>query len=163
MDQPRNIRIDDVEANWAKLDKPVSPFGTPQFELQIVVPESRKAELESQHLTTKPVKDRPGFVAVSLKRKAMKADGSDNGPVRVVDANKEEIADKRGIGNGSTVNVILFQYPYSNSGRSGIATSLTAVQITELKPYTGGNNVDFDVVAGVEAAETTEAAGNDMF
>lgn len=163
MDQPRNVRIDDLELNWAKLDKPVSPFGTAQYELQIVFPEARKAEMEANHLTTKPVKDRAGFLAVSLKRKAFKADGTDNGPVRVVDANKVEMTDTRGIGNGSIGNVILFQYPYSNSGRSGIATSLTAVQITSLEAYTGSNSVDFDVVGGTEAAKATEAQGAELF
>ena len=32
---PRNYLIENVELNWARLSTPVSPFGTPQWELQI--------------------------------------------------------------------------------------------------------------------------------
>ena len=28
--QPRNYKIMGVELNWARLDQPVNPFGTPQ-------------------------------------------------------------------------------------------------------------------------------------
>ena len=159
MDQPRNIRIDDLELNWAKLDKPVSPFGTMQYELQVATRDEAKAqELRDNHITVKTDKD--GKFVASLKRKAFKADGSDNGPVRVVDGDKNAIENLRGIGNGSVGNVILFQYPYSNNGRSGIATSLTAVQVTELEVYNGGNSIDFDVV-GEPAEPTGEKA--DLF
>ena len=40
MDQPRNYRINGVELNWARLDTPVNPFGTPQWELQIATTDS---------------------------------------------------------------------------------------------------------------------------
>ena len=33
--EARNYRIDNVEINWAKLAKPVNPFGTEQWEIQI--------------------------------------------------------------------------------------------------------------------------------
>ena len=93
---------------------------------------------------------------VALKRKAVKADGSPMDPVRVVDANKAPIMDRRSIGNGSVGNVIVWQAPYEVQGRKGISNSLTAVQITTLEVYSGGsNNVDFDIVAGEEAS--TEA------
>ena len=31
MFEARNYRINNATLNWAKLDKPVSPFGAPQF------------------------------------------------------------------------------------------------------------------------------------
>ena len=54
MDQPRNFKIVGVELNWAKLDKPVSPFGTEQFELQIATTDKDKAqELKDNHFNVK--------------------------------------------------------------------------------------------------------------
>ena len=164
--EARNFRMDDVEINWAKLSKPVSPFGSPQWELQIVVPDNRAGELSSNHLNVKPAKDakgqlRPGFVAVSLKRKAIKADGSENGKVRVVDADAQPMENVDQIGNGSRGNVIVFQYEYSNNGRSGIASSLTAVQITELEVYNGGGSSDFEPVSvKTTAPDEAEAPAN---
>ena len=50
--EPRNYRIDDVELNWAKLTKPVSPFGQPQYELQIATTDKAVAdEWKTNHLT----------------------------------------------------------------------------------------------------------------
>ena len=156
MDQPRNYRIDGVEMNWAKLDKPVNPFGTEQYELQIATTDAAKAEeWKANHMN---VKEKDGKFVVSLKRKAKKADGSDNGPVRVVDAQLKPIENLRGIGNGSMGNVILFQYPYEAMGRKGIASSLTAVQITELVEYSGSGGVDFDVVGDAPVEPASDAA-----
>ena len=104
------------------------------------------------------VKERGGKFVVALKRKAVKADGSPMDPVRVVDANKAPIMDRRSIGNGSIGNVIVWQAPYEVQGRKGISNSLTAVQVTTLEVYSGGsNNVDFDVV-GEDAPAGTDAA-----
>ena len=159
MDQPRNFKIVGVELNWAKLDKPVSPFGTEQFELQIATTDKDKAqELKDNHFN---VKEMDGKFVVSLKRKAKRADGSDNGPVRVVDGSLNPIENKRSIGNGSMGNVIVFQYPYEAMGRKGIASSLTAVQITDLVEYTGSGGVDFDIVGGGEDQPAGESA--DLF
>lgn len=157
MDQPRNFKIEDVELNWARLDKPVSPFGVAQYELQIATTDAAKAkELEANHLK---VKEKDGKFTVSLKRKAIKADGSDNGKVRVVDGSLNALSDDdiRSLGNGSVGNVIVFQYPWDQMGRTGIASSLTAIQVTKFEKFvpTGGG-VDFAPVGAEPTAETTE-------
>lgn len=140
--EKRNYRIDGVELNWAKLDKPVSPFGTLQWELQIATTDKAKAkELKENHFN---VKEKDGKFVVSLKRKAVKSDGTENTPVRVVDGTLNPI-DARKIGNGSMGNVIVFQYPYETMGRKGIASSLSGVQVTELMEYNPSSS-GFDVV-----------------
>ena len=146
MDNPRNLMLSNVEINWAKLDKPVNPFGQEQYELQIATTEAAVADQwKADHLS---VKEKDGKFTVSLKRKAHKASGDSNGMVRVVDANKAAIdTSVVRIGNGSVGNVIVWQAPYDVAGRSGIASSLTAVQITDLVEFNGGG-VDFDIVAG---------------
>ena len=154
MDKPRNLLISDVTLNWARLDTPVSPFGTPQWELQIATTDKAKADqMRLDHLN---VKEKDGEFTVSLKRKATRADGQAMDQVRLVDADKTPMTNRSSIGNGSTGNVIVWQAPYNQAGRSGIASSLTAVQVTDLVVYTGGSSVDFDIVEGATPA-TTEA------
>lgn len=152
--EKRNYRIDGVELNWAKLDKPVSPFGTLQWELQIATTDKAKAkELKENHFN---VKEKDGKFVVSLKRKAVKSDGTENTPVRVVD-DKLNTIDGRSIGNGSLGNVIVFQYPYETMGRKGIASSLSGVQVTHLNEYNPSSS-GFDVIDTSEDSEGGEEA-----
>jgi len=149
----RNYRIDNVELNWAKLDKPVSPFGTLQWELQVATTDKAKAdELSANHFN---VKEKDGVFTVALKRKAIKADGSENKPVTVVDANLQPI-DATKIGNGSIGNVIVYQYSYDMMGRQGVGTSLSGVQVTDLREY-NPSAAGFDIV-GDGASEDGEEA-----
>ena len=150
---PRNYLVSNVELNWARLDQPVSPFGAAQWELQIATTDKSVADdWSANHMA---VKERDGKFVVALKRKAVKADGSPMDPVRVVDAQKAPIMDRRSIGNGSIGNVIVWQSPFEYAGRAGISSSLTAVQITKLEEYTPKtDNVDFDIVGGEAPAES---------
>lgn len=144
----RNYRIDNVELNWAKLDKPVSPFGTLQWELQIATSDPAKAkELSDNYLN---VKEKDGMFTVSLKKKAIKADGSENRPVTVVDGNAQPI-DASKIGNGSVGNVIVYQYSYDMMGRQGVGTSLNGVQVVDLKEY-NPSAAGFDVVSNASSS-----------
>lgn len=152
MENPRNFKIENVELNWARLDSPVSPFGTAQYELQIATTDKSKAqELKDNFFN---VKEKDGKFVVSLKRKAKKADGSDNGKVRVVNADLSPMENTRILGNGSVGNVIVFQYPYSAMGRKGIASSLTAVQVTKLEKYEATVSDDFTAVGSIEEPKT---------
>lgn len=151
LSQPRNYLISDVELNWARLNTPINPFGTDIYELQIATTDAAKAqELRDNFFN---VKERDGKFVVSLKRNAQKRDGSDNGKVRVVDAAKQPL--DANIGNGSTGNVIVWQYPYETMGRKGVSGSLTAVQVTNLVEYSAGG-VDFDVVGDAPAQENAD-------
>ena len=150
---PRNFKIEGVELNWAKLDKPVSPFGTEQYELQIATKDKAKAEmLSANHLK---VKEKNGVYTVSLRRKAKKANGEDNGKVRVVMSDLSPMENVRELGNGSIGNVIVFQYPWEQAGRSGIASSLTAIQVTELEIYKP-DSVGFEAIGGSEEPAETQ-------
>ena len=61
--QPRNYKIMGVELNWARLDQPVNPFGTPQWELQVATTDANVAkELSDNHLN---VKEKDGKFVVS--------------------------------------------------------------------------------------------------
>tara|TARA_R110001592_G_scaffold150028_3_gene375659 strand:- start:501 stop:1001 length:501 start_codon:yes stop_codon:yes gene_type:complete len=157
--EPRNYRIDNVEINWAKLAKPVNPFGTEQWEIQIATTDKAMADSWSQnHLNVKQDKTDPAKHTVSLKRKAVRADGTANNPVKVVDAAAQPYtADKlSSIGNGTVGNVVVYQYFYETAGRSGIANSLTAIQITNLKEYVAGFEFEPVTVDGLSSSASTE-------
>ena len=142
----------DVTLNYVKVDpeNPTDPFGTLQWECQIVAPASRAEELEG-YGSVKPIKDDPSRVAVNLKRKALRKDGTENDPVVLVDGKKQPINPKIKVGNGSKGNVKVYRREYDVAGRQGISTIMTAIQITDLIEYTG--SVDFDI-EGAEADDS---------
>ena len=144
--------IRDVTLNYVKVDpeNPTDPFGTLQWECQIVAPASRAEELEG-YGSVKPIKDDPSRVAVNLKRKALRKDGTENDPVVLVDGKKQPINPKIKVGNGSKGNVKVYRREYDVAGRQGISTIMTAIQITDLIEYTG--SVDFDI-EGAEADDS---------
>lgn len=144
--------IRDVTLNYVKVDpeNPTDPFGTLQWECQIVAPSDRAEELEG-YGSVKPVKDDPSRVAVNLKRKALRKDGTENDPVVLVDGQKQPINPKIKIGNGSKGNVKVYRREYDVAGRQGISTIMTAIQVTNLIEYTG--SVDFDI-EGTEADDS---------
>jgi len=157
-----NIIIKNVELHWAKLDKPVSPFGTEQYEIQIQVPKKRENEL-SAFGKTKETTD--GKIGINLKKKALKRDGTEAAKVKVVDNNKQPM-DPKLIGNGSFGNVMVYQSPYEIKApngkvtKSGISSMLVAVQVTELVKYEPKSTsfVDFDIEGdGATVAEGEES------
>lgn len=163
LDKSRNYMIKNVELNWAKLNKPVNPFGTEQWELQVATKDKKVAKELSQNYLN--VKEKDGVYTVSLKRKAMKSDGTANTPPRVVDGNRQELnMEDVMIGNGSVGNVIIYQYNYDVAGRKGVGCSLSAIQVVELKQYTG---TDFDIIDGPTSApiedESDPFEDNDLF
>jgi len=143
-----NTIIKDVELHWLKLDKPVDPFGTLQYEIQIQAPKKREKELAAFG-KVKVLEN--GKIYINLKKKALKADGSDAAKVRVVDSAKNPL-DSKTVGNGSIGNVMVMQKPYEIKApngkvtKSGISSMLTAVQVTTLIKYVPKNDnfVDFE-------------------
>jgi len=160
LESPRNYFIKEAEINWARLDTPVSPFGTPQYELQAATDNKATAkEWKENHLN---VKEKDGKFIVSLKRKARKANGEDNGAPKVVNADLSPFDKTVMIGNGSTANVKIYQYPYDVNGKKGVGSSLTAVQLVNLVEYKGGTNDDF-VAYESEGAEPAANKSDDLF
>lgn len=153
-DAKSNVIIKNVELRWAKLSTPVAPFGTEQWELQIVGDKSREKEF-SQFGKVKATTD--GKISVNLKKKANKADGTPAEPVRLVNASKEPITNRSIVGNGSTGNVMVFLRPYEVMGRSGISVMLVAVQVTKLIEYKATSGVDFDMMSDDESSAEAQA------
>lgn len=146
--------IRNVKLNYVFIDEPRSPFGTLQWECQIEGSKDRRDEFS---LFGKVRDLDNGNIAVNLKRKAKKKDGTDNNPVDFVDGNKKPIASRKGIGNGSEGNVKIFRAEYNVNGSTGITTILSAIQVTNLVEYKGA--VDFDDIGG----ESEDAPADDDF
>jgi len=132
--------IRNVSFYYAKLDKPVSPFGTDIYDMQVRFPKERIEEM-SAYGKVREVED--GNFAINITRKAKNAKGQAT-PVRIVDTNKNPITDL--IGNGSSGNIIVYQYDWAVSGRTGRKTVLIAVQVTDMIKYVPQEAVDFDIL-----------------
>jgi hypothetical protein len=132
--------IRNVNFYYAKLDKPVSPFGTEIYDLQVRFPKERVQEM-SAYGKVREVED--GNFAINITRKAKNAKGQKT-PVRIVDTEKNPIKDL--IGNGSEGNIIVYQYDWNVSGRTGTKTILIAIQVTNLIKYVPQTEVDFDIL-----------------
>jgi len=143
--------IRNVNFYYAKLDKPVSPFGTDIYDLQVRFPKERVQEM-SAFGKVREVED--GNFAINLTRKAMNSKKQKT-PVRVVDTDKNPIKDL--IGNGSDGNVIVYSYDWEVSGRTGRKSVLIAVQVTNLIKYVPEVSVDFDVLEPVANQEPVSA------
>ena len=149
--QNKSSVIRNVNFYYAKLDKPVSPFGTEIYDLQVRFPKERIEEM-SAYGKVRQVED--GNYAINITRKAKNAKGQKT-PVRVVDAEKNPIKDL--IGNGSFGNLIVYQYDWAVSGRTGRKTVLIAVQVTDLIKYVPETEVDFDILEPVATNEPVSA------
>lgn len=142
-----NEIIKDVTLFWAKLGKPVDPFGELQWEIQIRFPKKRIKEME-QYGKVKET-DEAGVYSVNLKKKAIKKDGTPAMKVKLVNKSGAEV-DPGTLGNGSTGNVKVMLRDYQIKGPNGKVTKegtqvmLVAVQVTDLIKYVPKNTNDFD-------------------
>ena len=155
INEKRTVIIRDAEMHWAKLVKPVDPFGTLQWELQIRTrdKDTAKSWKNDFFLTVKQEDDDDGvYWKSNLKRKAIKKDGEKNTAPDVLDGSKQPI-DGGTIGNGSVGNVMLFQYPYDVGGRKGVSSILSKVQVTDLKVYSPDTGTDFDIIGDAPSGE----------
>jgi hypothetical protein len=132
-----------VSFYYAKLDKPVSPFGTDIYDLQVRFPKERVQEMSA---FGKVREVEGGEFAINITRKAVNSKKQKT-PVRVVDTDKNPIKDL--IGNGSTGNVIVYSYDWEVSGRTGRKSVLIAIQVTNLIKYVPESTVDFDILEPV--------------
>jgi hypothetical protein len=157
INEKRTVIIRDAEMHWAKLGKPVEPFGTLQWELQIRTRDKATAKdwKDNFYLTVKQEDDDDGvYWKANLKRKAIKKDGEKNTPPDVLDGAKQPV-DGSTIGNGSVGNVMLFQYPYDVGGRKGVSSILSKVQVVDHKVYSPDSGTDFDIIGDEPEGEVT--------
>lgn len=161
----RNVIINNVILFWPKLARAVeNQFnGEMQYEVQGRVPKKRRAEFEE---FGKVKEQDDGTVSFNFKKKAVKSDGTPAAKVSVVDEDGDEV-NPMSIGNGTKANIrlLLNDYEIKNPKtgkvtKSGTSAMITAVQVTDLVVYEGGNSegfVDFEYKGGKKASKVAES------
>jgi len=155
INEARNVIINDLELFWAKLDKPVEPFGEAQWEIQVRFPKKRIKEME-QYGKVKET-DTAGIYSLNLKKKAVKKDGTPAQKVKLTgkkidpETGEPQVIPANTLGNGSKGNVKLMLKDYEIKGpkgnitKSGTQVMLVAVQVIEYIKYVPkGNDFDYD-------------------
>lgn len=111
-----------------------------EWSLDVYVDEPTVERLVAEGLKEK-VKYKDGNPFITFKRKELKADGSPNQPIRIVDHTGKVLQDKdtdyKGpkIGNGSTVNINFAINEFKPKQRN---VAILSMQVWELIPYEGG-------------------------
>ena len=126
-----------VEIWYPKLDpeRPNARYNkkNPTWELQLRTIDKvvKKMWEDELNLNVKAIIPDEGasYFRVNLKKRTIKADGTNAAPVDVVNGAKEQV-DPKSIGNGSIANVRIYQYEYpKEDGTKGIASILMGVQL----------------------------------
>lgn len=132
------------KAFWAKiLGDPVPGYDPDQKEwtIDVTVDDEARATLEELGLgdkiknktDEKPDDERGDFI--TFKRKALKSDGTEARPIRVVDRKKNEWPQDKLIGNGSEVFVQFAVNEWEYRGRSGVKPGIMSVMVVDHVPY----------------------------
>ena len=140
----KTVIVRNVEFHFAHVFKSHAPFGSEVWDVQLRT-ENQDTAKELMDVGVPMKKHDDGYFHANVKRKTMSSKGTPNSPVVVVDKNKQNIDPSVKIGHGSKGHVKLFSYDWEMQGRKGTSAMLTAMQITDLIEYTGGDSVDFDV------------------
>lgn len=138
--------LKNAKVKWAKLIHPDEMSG--KWSIDLYLTPEQLAAVKAEGI--EPKLDNEGVPCITAGRKPKSAKGTDIPPPRVVDINRQHF--KGAIGNGSVCNVIVSFYDWKFAGKTGRGTWLEAVQVIDLKEYTGRE--DFDgVPAGAEINE----------
>ena len=114
-------------------------------------------QLKNDGLTVKNKGDDRGDF-VTIKRKVRRKDGQMNRTPDLVDAKKRQMTNTM-IGNGSDINVLYSTYDWEFKGRKGTSADLKSIQVTNLIPFSSGDEETFDEVDGYasDSANPSEA------
>ena len=145
--------LKNVEGWWFKLN-PARPDKydpeKPTWNFQArTTSKAQMKEWKDNHLTVKAVREDPDdeeskilYWKAQIGKKTKNRDGKDAAPVSIVSSNGD--VDPDTLGNGSIVNVRLFQYDYEFQGKKGIANSLQSIQLVKHVVYTAKPGEDFE-------------------
>jgi len=118
-------------------------------------------EWKENHLTVKAVREDKDdeeskilYWKCIMGKKVTNSDGKPAQPVSI-NSSKGDV-DPASLGNGSIVNVRLYQYPYTFEGKSGIANSLQSIQLVKHIVYERPAGEDFDEVETETVAQEVQ-------
>lgn len=163
-----SIQLKNVEIFWVSLDPNNVDMGfdqqSPQWCVDVRTRDQSVAkEWESVGMNPKTKEDDDGvYYNMKLKKTAVKKNGSPSLPVPVVDGDLMPIEDVSIIGNGSRANIAVHSFDYTWNGKKGVGFRLEAVQMLEVKEYTGASgekNYGFEVLPGGSDVESVHTEG----
>jgi len=152
-----------VELYWAKLDPSNYDMGfggdKPQWNVQVRIRDKAQAEAaKAEGLNLKLDEDDSGtFYRASLRKDALKKDGTANLPVPVVGRDRHPVQDVTSIGNGTIANVKVREFDWTFNNKSGKGFRLDSIQIVDLIRYEVVDEEDFDFIEDDSSLE--EALG----
>jgi len=124
------------KAKWAKIiGEPTWGYQNKfkEWSVDVYVDGDTVKKLKAEGLGSK-IKDKGNGEYITFKRKELKADGTPNQPIRVVD-HRGQAWDNRKIGNGSTVNVNFVINEYKPGENNA---NILSLQVWDLVPFEGG-------------------------
>ena len=124
------------KAKWAKIiGEPVWGYKNAfkEWSIDVYIDEETAHKLEVEGLKDR-IKDKGNGQYITFKRKELKADGTPNKPIRVVDHHGEEWNGAK-IGNGSVVNV---NFAINEYRKGECSANILSLQVWDLVKYDGG-------------------------
>ena len=159
--------LKNIEAHWSKLspNKPAPAFGDsgPKWEfIAIARTKAQADEWKALGIKVTPIEEGDKLIyKARFTRPVKNKKGEPNAPVEVVSGQLIPM-DPAIIGNGSIVNIVIFQYDYevkSENGKAskkGRGTMLKKVQVTKLVRYEPQAEEDFEEESFEEVEMTEE-------
>ena len=132
------------KCHYASIIEPNTKFD-PVWSIQVEVDEDNRSIIEGAGLPINNKDDDRGDF-VTIKRKVLRADGSQRAAPSVKDSQNNPWNGKL-IANGSTVNGKATPYEWNYAGKSGVSADLAAVQVVDFIEYTRSDQ-DFEPVEG---------------
>lgn len=123
------------KAKWAKI------VGEPgwgyenkfkEWSVDVYVDDATAQKLKAENLN---LKDKGNGTYITFKRKELKADGSPNQPIRIVDHKGDAWPVGKKIGNGSTVNV---NFALNEYKPGQVNQNILSLQVWDLVAFEGG-------------------------
>ena len=124
----KKVKIKDVTIFWAFLDTPNEMSGKYQVDLAGLSPK-QVDKLEDMGIKVNNKDDDRGFFITAKSQKY---------PIKAYDMDGDEIFDK--VGNGSMADVVIAPYAWEFKGKKGVGVGVSALSITELNVYGGGDD-----------------------
>lgn len=125
-------------AHWAKIvGKPQPGYdkSKKEWSLDLEINDEVKKQLVDLGLKAKIKEHDDGYKYITFKRPAVRSDGTEAKPIRIVDHKKAEWDGKTLIGNGSVVNVSFVVNETEYQGKTFKKPGIISVQVVKLVPY----------------------------
>ena len=148
--------LNNVELKWCKCgDNAGTKYMSEEKEWSVdaICTKKQSADwVKNKHAQKERTDKDSGKPMIKLNKNCIKRDGNPAQPIKCIDKFGNDV-DPLIIGNGSKANLQYMEVPYEVAGRKGVKAILTAIQVTELKEYSGNSGTtEFKIESQPEVA-----------